>query len=193
MRNAMMIGERVYLRPLEKTDAEVIARHAHEETETFFESGRIPLSPIAVEKWIEGLYKQQPSLHFQFAVCLLETDEMIGSVGLGGIDWINRTAETESYLDSAAHRGKGYGPEAKHLLLEYAFEHLHIEMLSSFVWEPNARSASAVLSQGYRPAGRIKSRMMQNGEFRDMLAFDISRDEWLEARARWQAARQTKK
>jgi RimJ/RimL family protein N-acetyltransferase len=190
MRNAMMIGERIYLRPLETDDAETIAQGMHEETETFFESGRIPLSPIGLTRWIEGLYKQQPSSEIQFAVCLRETGEVIGNVGITGIDWINRTAETESYLDSAAHRGKGYGPEAKHLLLAYAFDYLHLEMLSSFVWEPNTRSAAAVLRQGYQPAGRVKSRMMQNGKFRDMLAFDISRDEWLEARAKWHAARQ---
>jgi RimJ/RimL family protein N-acetyltransferase len=190
MRNAMMIGGRIYLRPLETSDAEAIAHGMHAETETFFESGRIPLSPIGLTKWIEGLYKQQPSREIQFAVCLRETDEMIGTVGITGIDWINRTAETESYLDSAAHRGKGYGPEAKHLLLEYCFEQLHLEMLSSFVWEPNVRSAAAIRRQGYQPAGRIKSRMMQNGEFRDMLAFDLSRDEWREAHAKWHAARQ---
>lgn len=189
MRNAMMIGERVYLRPLETSDAEGFAQHAHAETETFFENGRIPLSPIALEKWIEGLYKQQPSSEIQFAVCLRETDECIGNVGITGIDWINRTAETESFLDSTAHRGQGYGPEAKHLLLEYAFEQLQLEMLSSFVWEPNVRSAAAVRRQGYQPAGRVKSRMMQDGEFHDMLAFDLSREEWLAARAEWHARR----
>jgi RimJ/RimL family protein N-acetyltransferase len=189
MRNAMMIGECVYLRPVETGDAETIAQGMHNETETFFESGRIPLSPIGLTKWIEGLYKQQPSNEIQFAVCLRATDEMIGTVGITGIDWINRTAETESYLDSAAHRGKGYGTEAKHLLLEYCFDHLHLDMLSSFVWEPNVRSTAAIRRQGYQPAGRVKSRMLQDGEFRDMLAFDLSRDEWREARARWQADR----
>jgi len=187
MRNAMMIGERVYLRPVETSDAETIAQGMHDETETFFESGRIPLSPIGLTQWIEGLYKQQPSSEIQFAVCLRASDEIIGTVGVTGIDWINRTAETESYLSSPEHRGKGYGPEAKHLLLEYCFEYLQLEMLSSFVWEPNTRSAAAVRRQGYQPAGRIKSRMMQDGEFRDMLAFDLSRDEWLEARAKWRA------
>jgi RimJ/RimL family protein N-acetyltransferase len=185
MRNAMMIGERIYLRPLESDDAEAIARGAHDEAETFFDSGRIPHSPIAFAQWIEGLYKQQPPIEIQFAACLRENDEAIGMFGVEGIDWINRTGETGSFLFSAAHRGQGYGPEAKHLLLEYCFEQLHLEMLSSFVWEPNKRSAAAVLRQGYQPAGRVKSRMMQDGEFRDTLVFDISRDEWLAARAKW--------
>jgi RimJ/RimL family protein N-acetyltransferase len=187
MRNAVMVGERLYLRPLETSDADGIARGHHEETETFFESGRIPRSPIAFEQWIEQLYTHQPPEEIQLAICLKNSDEMIGIVGVGGLDWINRTGETEIYIDSAAHRGQGYGTEAKHLLLEYCFDRLQLEMLSSFIWEPNTRSAVAVLRQGYRPAGRIKTRVLQDGQFRDVLVFDVSREEWRAARAKWHA------
>ncbi len=86
---------------------------------------------------------------------------------------------------SAAQRERGYGTEAKHLLLEYCFDRLQLEMVSSFIWEPNQRSVASVLRQGYHPAGRIKSRVLQDGRFRDVLVFDLSRDEWIEARGRW--------
>lgn len=185
MRNPIMVGTRLYLRPLETQDGEVLARGRHDETETFFESGRYPLSQIAYEQWIEELHAQQPPEEIQMAVCLKDGDQMIGMTGISNVDVINRTGETEIYLSSPDHRGQGYGTEAKHLLLEYCFDRLQLEMVSSFIWEPNHRSITAVLGQGYRPAGRIKSRVPQNGRFRDMLVFDLSRDEWLEARARW--------
>ena len=191
MRNPMMIGERVYLRPLETADAESLARERHEESETFFEGGRVPFSPIAFEQWIEELYKQQPPEEIQLAICLNESDELIGLVGASGLDWINRTGETEIYLGSPTHRNQGYGTEAKHLFLEYCFDRLQLEMLSSFIWEPNVRSVASVLRQGYRPAGRFKTRVLQNGQFRDVLVFDVSREEWLEARDKWHASRRT--
>ena len=189
MRNAIMVGTRLYLRPLETGDAEPMAVGYHEERETFFESGRIPRSPIAFERWIEGLYKQQPPEEIQLAICLMESDEMIGIVGVSGLDWINRTGETEIYISSSAHRGQGYGAEAKHLLLEYCFDRLQLEMLSSFIWEPNERSAAAVRRQGYRFAGRFKTLAVQDGKFRDILVFDVSREEWIEARDKWHAER----
>lgn len=185
MLNPVMAGARVYLRPLETRDAEPLARGRHEETETFFEGGRVPFSAIAFALWIEELHAYQPPEEIQFAICLKEDDRLIGMTGVSNLDWINRTGETEIYLLSTAHRERGYGTEAKHLLLEYCFDRLQLEMVSSFIWEPNQRSVEAVLRQGYRPAGRIESRILQGGRFRDVLVFDLARDEWLDARDTW--------
>lgn len=185
MRNALTAGSRVYLRPLESSDAEALARESHEETETFFQSGRFPYSEIGFGQWIEDLHRQQPPAEIQLAVCLTDGDEFIGIVGVGNLDWVNRTGETEIYLSSPRYRGQGYGIEAKHLLLEYCFDHLQLEVVSSFILETNQRSALSVQRQGYRPAGRIKTRVVQDGYFRHVLVFDLIRDEWLEARERW--------
>jgi diamine N-acetyltransferase len=185
MRNAVMVGARVYLRPLETSDAELLARGRHEETETFFEGGRVPLSAIAFSQWIDELYTVQPPEEIQLAICLIDDDEMIGMTGVSNLDFVNRTGETEIYLLSPAHRERGFGTEAKHLLLEYCFDRLQLEMVSSFIWEPNQRSVASVLRQGYQPAGRIKTRLLQEGHFRDVLVFDATRDEWTAARDKW--------
>lgn len=189
MRNPLMIGERVYLRPLEVGDADELARQSATETETFFDWGRIPLSPIGLRHWIAELYKRQPPEIIQLAVCTRDDDRLLGYVGLWDLDWVNRTAETESFLGLPEYRGKGYGTEAKHLLLEYAFDRLQLQRLYSEVWEPNTRSAAAVLKQGYRPAGRRKTTHIKNGAYADLLVFDICRDEWLAAREEWRSSR----
>jgi RimJ/RimL family protein N-acetyltransferase len=189
MRNAVMIGERVYLRPLELGDAEELARHAAVETETFFDDGRVPFSPLSFEHWIADLYKQQPPSEIEFAVCVREDDRFLGMVGVEGIDWVNRTGETGSYLGLPENRGKGYGTEAKHLLLEYCFDRIQLEMLHSMVWEPNTRSAAALRKQGYQPAGRMSHPVSREGVYHDFLMFDLSREEWLAARDAWRASR----
>lgn len=189
MRNPLMTGERVYLRPLEAGDAEVFAQHAAAETETMMHRGREPESPLGLERWIAKLHEQQPPANIELAVCLRDGDQLIGSVGLEDIDWVNRTAETGSWLTLPEYRGRGYGTEAKHLLLEYAFEVLHLHALMSTVWEPNTRSAAALAKQGYRPAGRLRWHDVKDGVYRDLLVFDVTRAEWLAARAAWQASR----
>jgi len=186
MRNPVMIGERIYLRPEELGDAEVIARHAAEETETFFDR-RFPSSQIAHERSIREAYEKEPPEYISFAVCLRENDRYIGLVDLMDIDYVNRTAETGSWIGTPEYRGSGYGPEAKYLLLEYAFDHLQLHVIMSHVWEPNTRSAAAVQRQGYRPAGRSIADDNQAGVWRDALIFDILRDEWLAAREEWRA------
>lgn len=189
MRNPIMVGERVYLRPLETSDAEEFARHSAAETETFMLRGRFLDSPLGAEHWITKLHEHQPPEAIELAVCLTADDRLIGSVGIEDIDWVNRTAETGSWLTLPEYRGAGYGTEAKHLLLEYVFDQLQFHVLMSTVWEPNTRSAAALAKQGYRPAGRMRWTDVKGGVYRDMLVFDVTRAEWLAARAAWRAAR----
>ena len=187
MRNPLLTSERLYLRPLETADAAALAAFTAAETESFFDDGRFPQSAIAVERWIRDLHAKQPPREIQLAVCLRDGDRFIGILGISGIDWVNRTAESESYLGDVEARGKGYGPEAKWLLLEYAFDHLQLHALRSFVWEPNWRSAAAVRRQGYREAGRLKTAHVKEGVYRDEVVFDMLREEYLEGRERWRA------
>jgi RimJ/RimL family protein N-acetyltransferase len=192
MRNAVIFGERVYLRPLETSDAEAWTTGIAAEPDKFHKRGRLPFSPIAIEKWIENLYKVRVPPEISFAVCLKEADKFIGVVGVDGIDWVHRTGETGSELFDATFRGQGYGTEAKFLLLEYFFDYLHFHALCSYVFEPNTRSAAALAKQGYRPAGRWKWDDLKDGVYRDVLVFDILREEYLAAKETWLASRREK-
>jgi RimJ/RimL family protein N-acetyltransferase len=189
----LVVGERVYLRPLEVADAPALAGVDAAETETFFGRGRIPVSPLAFERWVERTNGRPVPDELDLAVCLRgepAPDRMIGLVRLDHLDWVDRTGETGSVLFPAAIRGQGYGPEAKHLLLEYAFDRLGLHALRAHVWAPNVRSAAALAKQGYRPAGRLRWDELKDGAFRDMLVFDVLRDEWRAARDAWRAARE---
>lgn len=188
MRNAMMIGERVYLRPMEAADAETMAADISGETETFMARVRAPVSPLAMAHWIEQATKHPMPESIHLAVCLKDSDRCIGGTSLHHLDYVHRSAETGSGL-ATAMRGQGFGTEAKHLLLEYAFDRLQVHVINSAVWEPNTRSAAALAKQGYRLAGRLKWDDLKHGVYRDVLLFDLLRDEWLAARDRWRAAR----
>lgn len=188
MRNPLMVGERVYLRPLETSDAEVVTAALTHEPETFFGRGCFPVSPIAFEHTVEEGQKAEVPREAAFAVCLRATNEVIGSVNIDHLDLITRTGETGSYL-FAAYRNQGYGPEAKHLLLEYCFDRLHLHAICSHVWEVNGRSAAALAKQGYRFAGRWKWDDYKDGVYRDTLVFDLLREDWLAARQEWRRNR----
>ena len=189
MRNPIMVGERVYLRPFETADAETLAQITATETDTFMYRGRAPFSPLAYERDIGAAYKSDYPPWIAFIVALRADDCCIGLVGATDIDYVHRTAETFSALGPAAFRNQGYGTEAKHLLLEYCFDHLHLHVLHSGVFEANTRSAAALLKQGYREAGRLKWADVKGGRYYDDLLFDLLRDEWLAARDAWRAKR----
>jgi RimJ/RimL family protein N-acetyltransferase len=113
---------------------------------------------------------------------LRESGELIGDNGLHDLDWLARTAESATWIYRPEFRGSGYGTEAKHLLLEYAFERLGLNMIWSWVKMPNIRSQAALRKQGYRDAGRLHWVNLGQGGFEDAAMFDILASEWREAR-----------
>jgi RimJ/RimL family protein N-acetyltransferase len=186
MRNPIMVGERLYLRPAEVTDAGTLAAITATETDTFMYRGRMPYSPLAYAHVLAQEYKAQPPREISLAVCLREDDRCIGLVGVVGIDYVNRTGETFAELGPAEVRNRGYGTEAKHLLLAFCFDRLQLHVLRSSVFEDNTRSVAALMKQGYQPAGRLKWGDVKGGRYHDVLLFDVMRDEWLIAHEAWQ-------
>ena len=63
-----------------------------------------------------------------------------------------------------------------------------VEGFSSVSWFL-LNAVAALAKQGYRPAGRFRWFEIKDGAYRDMLVFDVTRDEWLAARETWRASR----
>ncbi|MBA2520137.1 MAG: GNAT family N-acetyltransferase [Chloroflexia bacterium] len=177
-KQAILVSDRLVLRLTEPEDAKLISRLIRAETESAWSRGRWLLSPLHIEHWIEADTKNDPPGAIFLAVIRRESGELIGEVELTGIDWFNRTAETGSVIYHPALRGQGIGSEAKHLLLEYAFDHLGLHMLKSFVWSFNTRSQAALRKQGYRDAGRMQWRAQTSTGFAPNYVFDLLANEW---------------
>src|SRR5829696_6495893 len=180
--NAWVVGERLYLRPIEQADAEEMARWSAREPEAFHDTGRHIRTPISHWYWHRKKANESPPSWVRFAIMAKEGNVLIGANGLAFIDWIAGTAETESEIVRPDYRGAGYGTEAKHLLLEYGFERISLHAVYSFVWEFNTRSWQALLKQGYRKAGRLSWTGVKNAQYVDDFAFDLLAEEWRAAR-----------
>lgn len=169
-------GAHVYLRRIRRDDAVRMAEASHLEGETgYHEDGRFPMSVLSFQSWIDRLGESE----IVFVVCRNGSDACIGTVSIRHIDRKNGTAETGSGMLFAEDRGHGLGTEAKRLLLEYAFVHLGLHVLSSTVYEGNLRSARALEKQGYRLAGRLTANVLgEGGVIGNTLVFDITRDDW---------------
>lgn len=176
--NAIMVGKRVYLRPEEKADAKVYAEWACKEEETFFDIGRHLPTEVLHQHWMQSTQEEDHPDWIWFSVCLRENDEMIGAVGLLGVDYVHLYAETGSFFHRKDYRGAGYGSEAKQLLLEYAFDVLGLHMVESWVYFPNTRSAAALRKQGYKECGRVTWLYPYEGNFGNMVVFDLLAEEW---------------
>lgn len=177
-KNAIAVGSRVYLKPIDKDDAEALARWTRRETDTSFGHSRVLASKLSkVESRLPETKDKLPEI-IAFAVRLRETDEILGDVGLLGVDYLNRFAETYSWMYNPAFRGGGYGSEAKHLLLDYTFNTLGLYSVQSSVAMENLRSAAALRKQGYTEAGRVNWIRATDGGYTGDVVFDLLADEW---------------
>jgi RimJ/RimL family protein N-acetyltransferase len=180
--NALIGSARLALRPMQVEDAETIANLIRAEPDASFGHSRFPYSAVAIRDWITTLGKQNPAQDVEFAVVLRETGELIGENGLYDVDWLARTAESGSWIYKPEYREAGYGTEAKHLLLEFAFERLGLHMIWSWVKVRNPRSQAALRKQGYRDAGRLAWTGFGPHGFEDANLFDLLVSEWRAAR-----------
>lgn len=176
--NAVRVGPRVYLRPLQKADAVEMMQWARRETEPFWSSGRGVFTQTSLEKWIEKLGESEPQEWVRFAVCLRENDECIGAVGIDQINYTHRHAESESEFHNVEYRSKGYGTEAKHLLFDYSFNTLGMHTLQSWVMYGNTRSAAALRKQGYRDVGVEPWLVPTRGGYENFGTYELMADEW---------------
>ena len=177
-KNAIAVGERVYLKPIDKEDAEEMARWSRKETETFYGHSRTINSTLNhIERRLTD-DKQKWPVNIGFAVRLRADDTFIGEVAVLDVDYVNRYAESASWIYHTGYRGGGYGSEAKHLLLEYAFDTLGLLAVESFVSDENMRSAAALRKQGYREVGQLHWTSSADSGYRGDVVFQLTADTW---------------
>ena len=176
--NAILVGERVALRLAEPGDGREISRLMRNETEGGWSNGRWLFSAGQLGHWYAESQAGDPPGEIVFAVILRKTGALIGAVELTDINHFHRRAETGAELYLAEYRNQSLGTEAKNLLLEYAFEHLNLHVITSYVWDYNHRSQAAVRKQGYRDAGRLRWRQTTDEGFADFIVFDLLASEW---------------
>src|SRR5258708_12330290 len=119
MQNPFIVGERIYLRPLEPAQDHHLYSPwmNNEEIRRYFSI--YPTSDTRGKERLELLYKD--GKHIIFGVCLNEDNRLIGLVGLKDINYINQSAEFYVIIGDPAGWGKGYGTEATKLMIRYAF------------------------------------------------------------------------
>ena len=137
-----------------------------------------PQTPQDEEKWLKKL-SENSDTDIVFAIILVDTDEIIGVMGLHHIDHVSGIASTGAFIGRKDLWNKGYGTEAKMLVLEYAFNTLGLRRIESSVYDFNTRSAACLKKCGYFAEGIRKARKWRNGRFVDEHMFVIFRDNFL--------------
>jgi len=164
------------LRPLESVYAPLLTRWINDPDVTQFLERKMPMMQAAEEKWIESLATSKTDI---VLLIVTLTGKPIGVMGIHSINWIDGTATTGAFIGEKEYWGKGYGTDAKMVLLNYAFNTLGLRKICSRVYAFNARSIAYSKHCGYVGDGVQKKHVFRNGEYHDVVQLAVFKDTWL--------------
>jgi ribosomal-protein-alanine N-acetyltransferase len=163
----MTRGKRVYLRALDVEDYSLINKwHNDDEIQSLTGGNRYYVSSTMEKRWVEEKALDN-SKDVYWAICLRETDEMIGYMSINKIDWRNR---------------KGFALEAAYLMMEYVFCELGLHRLSGHWLEEHTASILMGKKLGFRQEALLRDSVYKNGAFHNEVIMSILESEFAEVK-----------
>jgi RimJ/RimL family protein N-acetyltransferase len=165
-----LVGEHVYISPMNIADAETYAKWLNNSSITQYLSIHNSLVTCEGEReYLEACGKQE----FQMCIVKCENDELIGNIGLNGVDYKNGTAELGIFIGEENNLGKGYGTEAINLLTNYAFNELRLHTIYLIVYDINERAMKAYNKCGFVECGRRHEAVYRHGKYIDLVYMEL--------------------
>ncbi len=115
---------------------------------------------------------------YTFAIHTLDDDKDIGFLELDGINWTSRDAWLGIGVGEQDYWGKGYGTDAIHILLRFAFEELNLNRVTLNVFEYNERAIKSYQKLGFQEEGRQRQAMSRWDRRWDLIFMGVLRSEW---------------
>ncbi|MCX8175513.1 MAG: GNAT family N-acetyltransferase [Candidatus Micrarchaeota archaeon] len=178
MYHPFIVGEKVYLRGLEKKDLEgpyFQWANDPEVTKYMF----MGLKPNYLELLLEEYEKSiRSNNEVVFLVVDKKTDKPIGSTGLYMINWNARSAEYRIVIGEKQYWGRGYGTEVAKLILAYAFDKLNLNKIWLGVNADNLLAVKSYENAGFVYEGKLRQEIYRNGRYYDAVRMSILREEY---------------
>ena len=171
-----LIGDRIYFSPISLEDTEEYLDMVNE-IKVSVGLGCIVYTGIVdfeSEKEVLSSLKKGKN----FAVRLLENNELLGNIGFNSIGEIHRTAEIGIMLGNPKYQRKGYGMEALNLLLDYGFSFLNLRNIYLKVFEYNEAAYNLYKKAGFKEVGRLRKAVEIMGKTYDEIIMDMLREEF---------------
>lgn len=168
-------GPKVALRPVMKKDVPLFFRWVNDPRVYKELTAHLPSFEKDEEEWLENIRKSKDK-NVVFTITV--GGKAIGVMGIQQINHKDGTAITGAFIGKAKYRGKGYGSEAKMILLNYAFNTLNLRKISSVVVDFNRASLRYAEKCGYKEEGRRIKHIFIDGEYHDQIVLTIFREDW---------------
>ncbi len=131
-----------------------------------------PRSYEEIEKWSERMVEG-------YTYLVSVDDVPIGTCALMNVDTRNRHAELSIVIGEKDYWSKGYGTGIMEKLLDWGFEGLNLRKLYLHVFDFNERAINLYEKFGFQKEGTLKEMLYRNGEYRDVYAYGLFKEDYL--------------
>lgn len=170
-------GNRIYLSVLEKEHCRKLWQEFEYDFGTKTEPLNIGHSISKADTWFDEIQGDQGDKHIRLGIFLLD-DTVIGDIALQDIDWKNRSCSIGLGISKKEYRSKGYGSEAVNIILDYGFNNLGLERITSNTLEQNRAAQRSLEKTGFVLEGRERKAVYFAGDKWDRLNYAILRGEF---------------
>jgi diamine N-acetyltransferase len=173
-----IVGEKVTLGPISRNLIPTYTRWINDFS-ALRTLGSMPIGPTTIESeesWYTSTSNGEKGV--LFTIREKTTGRPIGNCGLNTIDRPNRAATFGIMIGEKNARGKGYGTEAAHLMLDYSFTALGLHSVNLTVAEFNLAGQKAYARAGFRECGRLRETQWFAGKYWDTILMDCTESEF---------------
>ncbi len=137
--------------------------------------GRFPCTLPKEEKWFKHMLESESDIVFAIE---FKDGTHIGNIGLHDKigDW--RRAEIGTIIGAVKEWGKGYGTEAKRMIVDYGFNIVGAHKITSLVFSDNKANQRVNEKIGFKKEGVLREHLFNNGKYIDVLPMAILKNEW---------------
>ncbi len=169
----MLEGEKVILRALEGTDAEVVQRWLNQLETTATLSG-IPaaLSRKATEAWV---LKAGTGGDHAGRLMGVETKDgrLIGLAQLSQIEWVHRRARISFLIGEPDFVGRGFEEDAIRTTVRFGLSHLNLNRIEARLPGRQGHMIRAYREAGFSEEGRLTAALFINGSYDDEVILGV--------------------
>ncbi|SYZ74150.1 putative Uncharacterized N-acetyltransferase p20 [Candidatus Zixiibacteriota bacterium] len=171
-------GPRIILRPPVPSDTAIMNAHVQvREISRYTFISRLSTLE-STREFIRNTRKWWRSGRQQhFGIIWKESKDLIGMIGLSGIDHKNCNAELGYWL-AKEYWGRGITPEAIRLILDYSFRTLKLVRVYAHVMHPNEASIRVLEKIGFKREGYLRKAVFQHNRWLNEILFAILKEEY---------------
>ncbi len=156
--------QRVYLRRVVRSDEEQFTTRMRESIDLHEPWISPPTNGYLFKAYLKRIQKED---HEGFAVCLKDTDDIVGVININNIVRGSFQSASLGYYVVARHQGDGYMYEGLRMLIRFACQTLGLHRLEANIQPTNERSQRLVERCGFVSEGLSKQFLFIDGAWRD--------------------------